>query len=195
VIWPSTIWSEESHESFDIVVPQTPIPVVTEGHVILVYELHLTNFATEPLSVKRLRIRESDTGRELVSFADTSLAHRISFVSGGQSSHESSTDEAIPPGERAVIFVEFTAKIGAVPRTSSARDRLYGQQSQSCPHRVFANNHRERHGAGSSSASVSRGNLGRSPCSILAARPSTNDLYTLWQSTYFPDVSLSTGWL
>jgi murein DD-endopeptidase len=43
------------------------------------------------------------------------LAHRISFVSGRHSSHESSTDEAIPPGERAVIFVGFTAKIGAVP--------------------------------------------------------------------------------
>jgi murein DD-endopeptidase len=124
VIWPSTIWSEESGESFDIVVPQTPIPVVTKAQVMLVYELHLTNFAAEPLSVKRLRIRESDTGRELVSFAEASLAHRISFVSGGHSSHESSTDEAIPPGERAVIFVEFTAKIGA-SRTSSARDRLY----------------------------------------------------------------------
>jgi murein DD-endopeptidase len=58
VVWPSTIWSEESRESFDIVVPQTPIPVVTEGQVMLVYELHLTNFAAEPLSVKRLRIHE-----------------------------------------------------------------------------------------------------------------------------------------
>jgi murein DD-endopeptidase len=97
------------------VVPQAPIPVVTEGQLIVVYELHLTNFAAEPLSVKRVRIRESGTGRELVSFAEASLAHRISLVSGKHSGHESSTEEAIPPGERAVVFIEFKTKIGAVP--------------------------------------------------------------------------------
>jgi murein DD-endopeptidase len=109
-------WSEEPHQSFDIVVPESPTPVMTEDHVSLVYELHLTNFASEPLFVRRLKIIDSDTGKELASFAESSLAHRFTLVGGPHSSGESLTDDAIRPGERAMIFVELTVEIGAVPR-------------------------------------------------------------------------------
>src|SRR5260370_31154228 len=114
-IWPLITWYEEPYQSFDIVVPQSPIPVVTEDHVALVYELHLTNLASEPLFVKRLQISDSDTSKELASFAESSLAPRLTLVGGPHSNGENLTHDAIRPGERAIIFVEFTVKIGAVP--------------------------------------------------------------------------------
>jgi hypothetical protein len=52
-VWPLMTWAEEPHQSFDIVVPQSPIPVVTEDHVALVYELYLTNFAGNADPVKK----------------------------------------------------------------------------------------------------------------------------------------------
>jgi hypothetical protein len=115
-IWPLNTWPEEPHQSFDIAVPQSPIPVVTEDHVMLAYELHMTNFAAEPLAVKGLHVSDSDTGKELTSFTESSLARCIALVKDQHSSRENLTDEAIPPGERAIIFVEFTVKIGVVPR-------------------------------------------------------------------------------
>jgi hypothetical protein len=59
-IGPLSIWSEVQRESFDVMVPQAPIPVITEGHVTLIYELHLTNFASEPLLVRKLRVINPD---------------------------------------------------------------------------------------------------------------------------------------
>jgi hypothetical protein len=35
-IGPLSVWSEVQGESFDVMVPQAPIPVVTEDHVALI---------------------------------------------------------------------------------------------------------------------------------------------------------------
>ena len=85
-------------QSFDITIPQAPMPVPVEGKVQLAYELHLTNFSAEPLSVKRVRI--ADPNGKIEEFAGDALDQRLAMVSGGSKS-------AITPGQRAIFFVEI----------------------------------------------------------------------------------------
>lgn len=44
------------HQSFDLRVPWMPEPVVVAGKASLVYELHLTNEAQEPLTIRRIDV-------------------------------------------------------------------------------------------------------------------------------------------
>ncbi len=102
-------------ESFDIVVPKPPAPVVVEGRAQLFYELHLTNFSQEPLEPKRLRILDAATGRVLGDFAGQVLALRLATVpTGGK-------DAVIAPGRRAVVFVELDLPPGEVPHRLAHR--------------------------------------------------------------------------
>lgn len=96
-------------QSFDILVPQAPTPVPVEGKVQLTYELHLTNFSSEPLSVKRLRITDP-AGRVIIAFDGAALAQRLAVVANDGK-------ETVAPGQRAILFVEIDALPGAVPRT------------------------------------------------------------------------------
>jgi murein DD-endopeptidase len=72
-----------SRESFDIAVPVPPSPVTIEGREWLVYELHLTNFTSEPLRIERVHV-----------IGDGVLAD-IRVV-----------NEVVPPRERAVVYLE-----------------------------------------------------------------------------------------
>ena len=69
-------------ESFDVMVLQAPIPVLTEDHVALIYELHLTNFASEPLLLRELRVINPDNGKAIASFEGLDLANRLVLVGG-----------------------------------------------------------------------------------------------------------------
>lgn len=44
--------------SFDIVVPQPPMPVMVEGRLQMAYELHPTNFADTPLDLDSVAVRD-----------------------------------------------------------------------------------------------------------------------------------------
>jgi murein DD-endopeptidase MepM/ murein hydrolase activator NlpD len=115
-IGPLSVWSEVQRESFDVMVPQAPIPVVTEGHVALIYELHLTNFATEPLLVQKLRVINPDNGKAIASFEGSDLANRFVLVGGSVLRDSKLPNPTIRPGERAILFVEFGVDIGSVPK-------------------------------------------------------------------------------
>src|SRR5689334_12365782 len=73
---------EEQRDSFDLTVPQPPIPVATEDHIALVYELHLTNFAAEPLRFQKLRVIDPDNRNTIASFEGSDLANRFALVGG-----------------------------------------------------------------------------------------------------------------
>jgi murein DD-endopeptidase len=109
-------WSEVQRESFDVIVPQAPIPVLTEDHVALIYELHLTNFATEPLLVQKLRVINPDNGKAIASFEGSDLANRFAPVGGSVLRENKVPTTAIRPGERAILFIEFGTNTESVPK-------------------------------------------------------------------------------
>jgi murein DD-endopeptidase len=115
-IGPLPVWSEAQHESFDVMVPQAPIPVVTEDQVALIYELHLTNFAAEPLLVQKLQVINPDNGRAVASFEGSDLANRFALVGGSILGESKLPNTAIRPGGRAILFVEFGVNIASVPK-------------------------------------------------------------------------------
>jgi len=102
-------------ESFDIVAPKPPAPVVVEGRAQLLYELHLTNFSREPLEPKRLRVLDAATGRVLGDFAGPALAARLASVPAG------GREAAVAPGRRAIVFVDLDLPPGEVPRRLAHR--------------------------------------------------------------------------
>ena len=108
--------AETRRESFDVMVPQAPIPVVTEDHVALIYELHLTNFATEPLLVRKLRVINPDSGKAIASFDGSDLANRSALVGDSVLRESKLPNTAIRPGGRAIIFIELGTSIRAVPK-------------------------------------------------------------------------------
>src|SRR5258708_38703515 len=108
--------AETQRESFDVLVPQAPIPVLSEGHVALIYELHLTNFANEPLLVRKLRVINPDSGEAIASFDGSDLANRFVLVGGSILRDSKLPNTAIRPGGRAIIFIELGVNIRAVPK-------------------------------------------------------------------------------
>jgi murein DD-endopeptidase len=101
-------------ESFDIVVPVVPSPVAMHGADHLVYELHLTNFSADRLSVSRLQVKRQESGAVLAEFAARALEARMAHVRP-----PADQDIVVAPGRRAVVYVEL-----AVP-SGTASGRLF----------------------------------------------------------------------
>ncbi|MEH6413468.1 M23 family metallopeptidase [Pseudomonas sp. CGJS7] len=90
-------------DSFDIAVPQAPVPLTVEGRQRLMYELHLTHFGRSELSLERLVVLNADGDTELAQWRGADLAARSRTIG-----RDSATLNApIRPGERAVVYVEF----------------------------------------------------------------------------------------
>ena len=58
----------------EVVCPSPPIPVPMGKTRVLVYELHITNFDTVRLTIKRIDIFGNDSSESLVSLADKKLS-------------------------------------------------------------------------------------------------------------------------
>lgn len=97
----------ELRQSFDVAVPQPPAPVTVEGRDQLVYELHLTQFGDRPATLRGVTVVNGDSGTELARFAGAALAGRTQVVGGA---------ETIPPGGRAIVYIELDRPKGATPR-------------------------------------------------------------------------------
>jgi murein DD-endopeptidase len=100
----------------EVVCPAPPIPVKVEDKQVLVYELHITNFDTVPLTLKRLEIfSDSDRSRPLKTIADAALSAIMTeagTVSGAKDS------QTIGAAKRAVIFLWI--EIGLDQRTPAS---------------------------------------------------------------------------
>jgi murein DD-endopeptidase len=87
----------------EVVCPARPIPVKLEDKQALVYELHVTNFDTVPLTLKKLEVfADADKNRPLKVIADAALSAIMTeagTVSGAKDS------QTIGPAKRAVIFL------------------------------------------------------------------------------------------
>jgi murein DD-endopeptidase MepM/ murein hydrolase activator NlpD len=89
--------------SFELRVPTPPTPVDIAGKTLLVYELHLTNFSRDELSLTRLEVFDADNkSAVLADFRDTELATLI----GRSGAPDRKQDpRRIAPGAHAVIYL------------------------------------------------------------------------------------------
>jgi murein DD-endopeptidase len=82
--------------------------VETEGHRMLSYELHLTNFAARPLIMRAVRVYSGDVALTVI---DESLCER-SVVLGGTAGANATT---LAPGQRAIVYIEFAMSEPVIP--------------------------------------------------------------------------------
>ncbi|HEY6622046.1 MAG TPA: M23 family metallopeptidase [Steroidobacteraceae bacterium] len=109
IVGASAVFARDAaRQSFDVVVPFAPTAVETDGHKMLSYELHLTNFALYPLTIRAVRVYSRNVALAVI---DDSLAER-SVVLGGAAPENALT---VAPGQRAIVFVEFALSEPVVP--------------------------------------------------------------------------------
>ena len=101
------------NQSLDIAIPEAPHIVRVGAADQLVYELHLTNFSGLPLRLDRLSIAD-DTGAPLKSYADDELAKATGLVGPAEAD-----TRIIPPGRRAVLYINAPVAAASAPRSIS----------------------------------------------------------------------------
>lgn len=108
---PPPAGTQALRQSFELVVPASPSPVPVAGALRLVYELHVTSFATEPLRITGLTVLDADRGGPVAELAEDGLAARLAPVGapGGADAL------AVAPGARAVIYLEIDLPGAPVP--------------------------------------------------------------------------------
>jgi len=104
------------HESFDLQLPVPPTPVRIDGQQRLVYELHLTNFAQEPLTLQRVEVLAAENERVLAGFSGDALVARL-FRPGAPAG----AADTLAPGTRGVLYLELALPAGVTPRAVSHR--------------------------------------------------------------------------
>ncbi len=100
-------------QSFDLRVPWAPEPVTVRGKASLVYELHLTSYAKEPLRLTGIVVVD-DSGHPLATFEGKTLDAVL-----GRPDHPADKDlTRLPPGVDAIAYLSlpFDPAAGAAPR-------------------------------------------------------------------------------
>jgi hypothetical protein len=104
-------FSRERGPRIEVVSPSPPTPVTIGNKTVLVYELHVTNFDTVPLTLKRIEIFATQMGTEpLTTFEGDSLSAAMTRVGAamnmsGSSSVGPENIQRLEPGGRNVIFM------------------------------------------------------------------------------------------
>ena len=114
----SVAWARERGPRVEVSCPAPPIPVVIDKKRVLVYEFHVTNFDSVPLTLKRVEIFGGDNSNAISVLTEDALSAAMTAV-GGQSKDA----RVIGPGQRSVVFlwIELPAN-SEVP--SSLRHRM-----------------------------------------------------------------------
>jgi len=106
----------------DVVCPSPPLPVTIDKNKVLVYELHVTNFDTVPLTLKRVEIFANEESKEplftlekdKLSGAMIRVGAAMMMSSGSSGAVQDS--RIIDPGGRNVVFVWMELPVNrAVP--------------------------------------------------------------------------------
>ena len=88
-------------QSLDIRVLHPPVPAVVDGRRSLLYELHVTSFAEEPLELKRVDAIDARTEQPVASLIGRELISAMSVVP----SHDKVRQPVIEPGRRAIVYM------------------------------------------------------------------------------------------
>lgn len=105
--------------SFDIRVDVPPTPVVVDGALLLVYELHLTNYARAPLTLRQVEVLDADDATVIADLREDALEHRL----GGPAlaSGDGGRSRSIAPGVHAVLYLELPIETDVSPRALEHR--------------------------------------------------------------------------
>jgi murein DD-endopeptidase MepM/ murein hydrolase activator NlpD len=110
--------------SFHLEVPSPPIPVAVAGTPRLIYELHLLNFAGEPLSLERVAVLNAADGGVLADLEGEALVLRLGGPDARQSEQVSPT---LAPGTFRVLYLEIELD-GDVPTALQHRVTYRGSE-------------------------------------------------------------------
>ena len=91
-------------QTFDLRIPWQPAPIKVNDQWQLLYELHLDNYAADPLQPKHLRILDADNGHILRDYDETTLRTLL----GGPALSGKKGDTTIAPGAHAVIYLNLS---------------------------------------------------------------------------------------
>jgi len=124
----NTGFARERGPRVEVVCPFPPIPVTINQQKVLVYELHVTNFDTVPLTLKRLEILANEEGSgPLSTLADESLSAAMTRIGTTRMPSNSGTGpkgaRVIEPGGRNVIFA-WVVLSSHLPMPASLRHRM-----------------------------------------------------------------------
>lgn len=103
-------WARERGPRVDVVCPAVPIAVALGKNNVFVYELHVTNFDTVPLTLQRVEIYgDRENGTTLMTLEGQKLAAAMTRVGAAMTMSSSSAPahdtRMIDPGGRNVIFL------------------------------------------------------------------------------------------
>jgi murein DD-endopeptidase MepM/ murein hydrolase activator NlpD len=90
-------------QSFDLQVPMAPTSVAVAGTQQLVYELHLTNFSSAPLVLKRVEILDARSEVVIAELNDSALGQRLDRPHAPSAAGP----RTIAPGMRGVLYLEI----------------------------------------------------------------------------------------
>ena len=91
---------EKLTQNFDMAAPFRPSPVLIAGKRLLRYELHLTNFSSLPLTLKRIDILDSATGTTLATVEGDAISRRIKWMG------PTAPAGVVASGQRAIAYLD-----------------------------------------------------------------------------------------
>jgi hypothetical protein len=102
-------FARERGPRVDVLCPESPIPVTIDKNKVLVYELHITNFDTVPLTLKRVEIFASEeSSKPIMALEDAKLSAamlRVGVPPSNGSGTVAPVSRVIDPGGRNIVFV------------------------------------------------------------------------------------------
>ena len=111
----------QTNQALDIRVVEAPDLVRIGNADQLVYELHLTNFASLPLRLDRLVVKVGGTGTPLKTYDGDELAKAIGLVGPAEADAR-----IVPPGRRAVLYINAPVTAG-LPRGAISHELTLGK--------------------------------------------------------------------
>lgn len=111
-------------QAFDAELPYRPAPVRIGDRRHLIYELHLTNFSSAPLTLDELTVEDGATGARLLALSGDALAEAIGGVPSGSETNGS----VIAPGARVVVYLDIPLTGSAVPASLAHEIAVTGKE-------------------------------------------------------------------
>jgi murein DD-endopeptidase MepM/ murein hydrolase activator NlpD len=105
---PALVISAPLTQSLDVRAPARPAMVRSNGATLLLYELHITNFSSRPLGVRRIAVIDARDGQLL----DAIEGERLKAVRRSIATPADPDEGMLPPGMSAVIYIEMKFEAG-----------------------------------------------------------------------------------
>jgi len=115
----------------EVRIPTPPTITHGGGQSVLPYELHVTNFSRQPLTLQRIEVLNADNGASLATLVDSALARSIARPAAQIPMAERAH---IAPGLRAVVYMWVPlGNATATPRTIRHRLTLVSDSASAAP--------------------------------------------------------------